>query len=89
MRLLVALSFLVASAASASAQYIQTQPLGGGYGTGSNPNSHYAQPYTTHNGTNVQGHYQTNPNNTQLDNYGTRPNMNPYTGPIGTRSPRW
>ena len=87
-----ALALLVASGASASAQNgIMQQNLGGtyNYGTGSNPNKHYVQPHTNQNGSNVPGHYQTNPNNTQLDNYGTRRKVNPYTGQIGTRSLRY
>jgi hypothetical protein len=40
-------------------------------------------------GTYVAPHVQTNPNNTQLDNYGTRGNINPYTGQMGTRNPRY
>jgi hypothetical protein len=39
-----------------------------------NQQNHYVSPYTTSRGTTVQGHYQTNSNNTQLDNYGTRGN---------------
>jgi hypothetical protein len=62
---------------------------GGGYGTGSNPSSHYVSPYTRSDGTSVSGHYQTNPNSTQRDNYSTRGNLNPYTGEVGTRTPRY
>jgi len=62
--------------------------LFGGFGTGSNPNSHQTQGYTTNNGTYVAPHIQTNPNSTQTDNYGTRGNVNPYTGAVGTRTPR-
>jgi hypothetical protein len=36
----------------------------------------------------VPGHYQTNPYQTPLYNYGTGPMVNPYTGPVGNRSPR-
>lgn len=61
----------------------------GGYGTGSNPSSQYNSGYTTNRGTYVAPHYQTSPNNTQLDNYGTRGNFNPHTGSYGTRSPRY
>ena len=89
MKYLIALSLLIASPCAAFAQYNLQPTFGGGYGTGSNPNSHYVRPYTTHNGTYVGGHYQTNPNNTQLDNYGTRGNYNPYTGQYGTHSPRF
>lgn len=59
------------------------------YGTGSNPNSHGVSGYTTSSGTYVAPHVQTNPNSTQMDNYGTRGNVNPYTGAVGTRTPRY
>jgi len=89
---------LIFLATTADAQTLggPSQPLGGpGYGTGglngtgSNPSNHYVSPYTTQNGTYVPGHYQTNPNSTQRDNYGTRGNVNPYTGTTGTRDPRY
>ena len=82
---LLAFALVVASVTGAAAQYgTKTTPS---YGTGSNSNNHYVRPHTTQQGTNVPGHYQTNPNNTQRDNYGTRPNVNPYTGATGTRTP--
>ena len=56
-----------------------------GYGTGSNPNGHYVNPYTTPRGTYVQPHYQSNPNSTTQDNWNTRGNVNPYTGQSGYR----
>jgi hypothetical protein len=59
------------------------------YGTGSNPNSHPVQGYTSNSGTYVAPHQQTNPNTTQTDNYGTRGNVNPYTGAVGTRNPKY
>jgi hypothetical protein len=33
----------------------------------------------------ISSHYQTNPNSTMSDNYGTMGNFNPYTGSYGTR----
>jgi hypothetical protein len=69
-------------ATAAQAQYYGT-------GTGSNPNSHSVQGYTTSSGTYVQPHQQTNPNSTQRDNYGATGNINPYTGAVGTRNPRY
>ena len=59
------------------------------YGTGSNPSSHTVSPYVNSQGTSVQGHQQTNPNSTQSDNYGSRGNVNPYTGAVGARNPRY
>jgi hypothetical protein len=84
MKIFLATALLIASVAAASAQYLG-QTGTGLSGTGSNPSSHYVAPHVTSQGTTVQGHYQTNPNSTQLDNYGTRGNLNPYTGTVGTR----
>jgi len=36
-------------------------------------------------GTYVQPHYRTSPNSTVMDNWSTYPNVNPYTGNVGTR----
>ena len=44
----------------------------------------YVNGYYRSNGTYVQGHYRTAPNNTVYDNYSTYPNVNPYTGQTGT-----
>jgi hypothetical protein len=84
-----ALALVIASATAASAQLYGTQSPNNGYGTGSNSSSHQVDGYTRNNGTYVAPHQQTNPNNTQMDNYGTRPNVNPYTGQVGTRAPRY
>lgn len=83
-----ALALVTASVGSASAQFYGTQNNGLN-GSGSNPSSHQVDGYTRNNGTYVAPHYQTNSNNTQMDNYGTRGNQNPYTGQYGTRSPRY
>jgi hypothetical protein len=66
--------------------HAQTYP---GYGTGSNSRNHFVNPYQTNQGVSVPGHFQTNPNRTDLDNFGTRGNYNPYTGQTGTRWPRY
>jgi hypothetical protein len=88
MKIAVGIALIALSAGPAAAQLYGSQNSGL-YGTGSNPNNHYVQPHTTSNGTYVSGHYQTNPNSTQFDNYGTRGNVNPYTGEVGTRTPRY
>jgi len=64
--LVVALSMLLSCSSLAVAQYYPR-----GYGTGSNPSDHYVNPYTTSGGDYIPGHYQTNPNYTPRDNYGT------------------
>lgn len=43
--------------------------------------------YTKKDGTYVAPHERTAPNNTNLDNYSTRGNVNPYTGQPGTKEP--
>lgn len=43
--------------------------------------------YTRSDGTYVQPHYRSSPNNTRIDNYSTRGNANPYTGKRGTQDP--
>lgn len=100
-RYLAAFTMLAGSMGAASPAFSQSiyQPLNsgsqtnngygatGGFGTGSNPASHYTQGYTTQNGTTVEPHYQTNPNSTTLDNYNTRGNYNPFNGRTGTRNP--
>jgi hypothetical protein len=49
----------------------------------------YVAPHITKNGTYVEGHYRSNPNSTDLDNYSTKGNVNPYTGQAGTRTPSY
>jgi len=85
-----ALVLVIASVTAAEAQY-RTRSFGGGlgYGTGSNLSDHAVSGYTTRSGTYIAPHYSTNPNGTQLDNFGTRGNYNPHNGLYGTRSPKW
>ena len=49
-----------------------------------NTNVVYQQGYTRSNGTYVQGHYKTKPNNTNWDNFSTVRNININTGKIGS-----
>jgi hypothetical protein len=83
MKMLLAAGALMLLATAAQAQY------NGNYGTGSNPSSHSVQGHTTSSGTYVQPYVATNPNSTQRDNYGATGNVNPYTGAVGTRNPRY
>jgi len=47
----------------------------------------YVNGYYRSNGTYVQGHYRTAPNSTNLDNFSTKGNTNPYTGKSGWITP--
>ncbi len=88
MRTGLAIVLIIASSSAAFAQYGYERRSGSyGYDTGSNPSSHYVNPYVTRNGDYVGGHYRTNRNNNTYDNYGTRGNYNPYMGRTGTRNP--
>ena len=49
--------------------------------------STYVRPHVRKDGTYVEGHHRTAPNNTRVDNYGTQGNTNPWTGQQGTASP--
>ena len=46
----------------------------------------YVNGYTRSDGTYVQGHYRSSPDNSYNNNYSVRGNTNPYTGEGGTRS---
>jgi hypothetical protein len=81
---------LFAAAVMLAATGAQAQNYGtGNYGTGSNPSTHTTSGYTRSNGTYVPPYVATNPNGTQRDNYGATGNVNPYTGAVGTRNPRY
>lgn len=43
--------------------------------------------YVKKDGTYVQPHYQTAPDNTRVNNWSSKPNVNPYTGKEGTKDP--
>src|SRR3990167_890821 len=45
----------------------------------------WVNPYVRRDGTVVQGHMRSSPNNTVDDNYSTRGNVNPFTGSQGTQ----
>ncbi len=85
---LLGIAVFLATSAVASAQY-GTRAPSGLYGSGSNPNSVYVAPSINSQGNSTPGHYRTAPNSTQMDNYGSRGNVNPYTGSVGTRAPRY
>lgn len=80
MKKLILAGALALIATAAQAQY---------YGTGTNPNTHTSSGYTTSRGTYVAPYVATNPNTTQRDNFTARGNVNPYTGAVGTRNPRY
>ena len=81
--LLIALAMATLSGAASAQGY------GYSYGTGSNPSSVHVDGYTRSNGVHVDSYERTAPNTTQLDNYGSRGNVNPYNGNVGTHSPRY
>lgn len=49
----------------------------------------YVRGHIRRDGTYVQPHFKSEPNNTNLDNYSTRGNVNPYTGDRGYEQPQY
>ena len=49
----------------------------------------YVRGYTRKDGTYVRPHYRSSPDNSYNNNWSVRPNINPYTGQRGTKSPTW
>lgn len=63
---------------------------GGGHSYGRSYSSHSSvsvRGYTTKNGTYVAPSHRTAPDSTRANNWSSRPNVNPYTGKIGTKDP--
>lgn len=52
-----------------------------------NPNHVWVNGYYRSNGTYVEGYYRTAPNKTNVDNFSTKGNTNPYTGEAGWINP--
>jgi len=53
--------------------------------TSSGSGTHSVKGHVKKDGTYVQPHHATNPNNTQRDNWSSKPNVNPYSGKPGTK----
>ncbi|MBI3773508.1 MAG: hypothetical protein HY272_12510 [Gammaproteobacteria bacterium] len=53
--------------------------------SGCNSNDHHVEPHVRKNGEFVQGHMKTDSNETRIDNFTQRGNINPYTGKPGDR----
>ena len=47
----------------------------------------YVKPHIRKDGTYVEGHYRSAPDNSRINNYGSQGNYNPYTGEKGTVNP--
>lgn len=51
--------------------------------------SHSVRGHVRKDGTYVQPHQATNQNGTQRDNWSSKPNVNPYTGKLGEKDPKY
>lgn len=56
--------------------------------TNTNPSTEHVDTYQKKNGTVVDEHNRTTKNNTDFDNWSTKPNVNPETGKKGTKNPK-
>ena len=88
-KILTILIIALCASVSSYAQnyYGSTSRKSSSYGYSSTSSSvRYQQGYTRSNGTYVSGHYKTQPNSTNRDNFSTSGNYNPYTGSTGSRA---
>lgn len=74
-----AISILLSTSAIARGSYYHLS------GTGSSYSHNHVSGYTRSNGSHVNSYERTGRNSTQLDNYSTKGNYNPYTGRTGTK----
>lgn len=51
--------------------------------------AHHVNGHFKKNGTYVAPHHATNPNNTQRDNWSSKPNVNPHNGKQGSKEPNY
>ena len=58
-------------------------------GSNSSGSSHAVKGHFKKDGNYVAPHRATNPNQTQRDNWSSKPNVNPYTGKPGEKDPRY
>jgi hypothetical protein len=64
-------------------------PLGNyAYAKSESSSSNSVRGYTKKDGTYIAPHKRTNPNQTQRDNWSSKPNYNPYTGKEGKKEPQ-
>lgn len=68
-------------------KYLMTAAMVVGLSVASAKGSHSVKAHVTKKGAYVQAHHATNPNKTQRDNWSSKPNVNPYTGKDGTKTP--
>lgn len=94
MRWIIAMMALAALAFAGTAQgkgYQYHAPKAYAYHAPKAYTPHYStvpvRGYFKSNGTYVMPHYQTAPNATKLDNWSSKPNVNPYTGKQGAKDP--
>lgn len=66
---------------------LSSNAVASGKGTKSSAGVVQVSGHTTKTGTYVAPHYRTTPDQTKLNNWSSKPNVNPYTGKVGTRDP--
>lgn len=74
-------TLIISTPALAKKSYGMSSPSSGG--------SHSVSGHVRKDGTYVQPHRATNQNQTQRDNWSSKPNVNPYTGKPGSKEPQY
>lgn len=62
--------------------------IGSSYAKSNSGGTNSVRGYTKKDGSYVAPHQRTNPNQTQRDNWSSKPNYNPYTGKEGKKEPQ-
>lgn len=83
MKAILVFACLALAATSASASGRHARSTRSSY----RPAAVHVSGYVKRNGTYVQPHYQTTPDNSRRNNWSSKPNVNPYTGKPGTVDP--
>lgn len=76
--------FIIAIALSTSFIVAHAKQAAGGTSSTHTVKGHFKK-----DGGYIAPHRATNPNNTQRDNWSSKPNVNPYTGKPGEKDPRY
>jgi len=86
--LIATLPFLANAQSYSSGSTLQSRPYQNSFPftAPTQPNVRYQKGYLKSDGAYIEGHYKTQPNDTNSDNFSTSGNLNPYTRQSGNRA---
>ena len=90
MRIILALAAVALIASPARAQYgYDSSGYGSSLGSSYGQQPVFVRSHVRSDGAFVPSHFRTRADNTQTNNWSSYPNVNPYTGEMGRRTPRY